>query len=84
MANWCAWQKRQKLRKRQADIGELSLIHAVAVGFTTGFSLILAIAAQNAFVLRQRLLQRHVFDFCLLCALLDAILIAAGHMNSLR
>lgn len=47
-------------------------------GFATGLSLILAIGAQNAFVLRQGLLRAHVFWLCLLCATSDAILIAAG------
>ncbi|MCL3882399.1 LysE/ArgO family amino acid transporter [Marivita sp. GX14005] len=47
-------------------------------GFALGFSLILAIGAQNAFVLRQGLLRSHVFAVCLTCALSDAVLIAAG------
>ncbi|TCO69727.1 LysE/ArgO family amino acid transporter [Rhodovulum euryhalinum] len=47
-------------------------------GFATSLSLILAIGAQNAFVLRQGLMQRHVFALCLFCALSDAALIAAG------
>jgi L-lysine exporter family protein LysE/ArgO len=47
-------------------------------GFATGFSLILAIGAQNAFVLRQGLLKAHVFWLCLLCATSDAVLIALG------
>ncbi|SEW17879.1 L-lysine exporter family protein LysE/ArgO [Aliiroseovarius sediminilitoris] len=47
-------------------------------GFATGFSLILAIGAQNAFVLRQGLLRQHVFWLCLFCAASDAVLIAAG------
>lgn len=47
-------------------------------GFTTGFALILAIGAQNAFVLRQGLAKTHVFWLCLLCATSDAILITAG------
>jgi L-lysine exporter family protein LysE/ArgO len=51
---------------------------AAATGFATGFSLILAIGAQNAFVLRQGLLRAHVLPLCLLCALSDAVLIAAG------
>ncbi len=51
---------------------------ASATGFATGFSLILAIGAQNAFVLRQGLLRTHVFWVCLLCALSDAVLISAG------
>ncbi len=47
-------------------------------GFATGFSLILAIGAQNAFVLRQGLARQHVFWLCLLCATSDAALITAG------
>ncbi len=54
------------------------LIAPALTGFVTGFSLILAIGAQNAFVLRQGLLRAHVFWLCLLCALSDALLIAAG------
>ncbi|WP_095590378.1 LysE/ArgO family amino acid transporter [Actibacterium ureilyticum] len=47
-------------------------------GFALGFSLILAIGAQNAFVLRQGLRQEHVFAICLTCAVSDAVLIAGG------
>ena len=47
-------------------------------GFLLGGSLILAIGAQNAFILRQGLLKRHVFILCLICASSDALLIAAG------
>ncbi|WP_415403722.1 LysE/ArgO family amino acid transporter [Tateyamaria sp. SN3-11] len=47
-------------------------------GFFLSLSLILAIGAQNAFVLRQGLRRAHVFWVCLTCALSDAILIAAG------
>ncbi|MFW2178339.1 MULTISPECIES: LysE/ArgO family amino acid transporter [unclassified Moraxella] len=42
------------------------------------FSLILAIGAQNAFVLKQGLKRQFVFVVCLICALSDAILISAG------
>jgi len=51
---------------------------AFLAGFATGFSLILAIGAQNAFVLRQGLRGEHVFAVALTCALSDALLIAAG------
>ncbi|KMK67802.1 LysE/ArgO family amino acid transporter [Puniceibacterium sp. IMCC21224] len=51
---------------------------SVVAGFGLGLSLILAIGAQNAFVLRQGLLQRHVLAVCVTCALSDALLIAAG------
>ena len=47
-------------------------------GFLLGLSLIVAIGAQNAFILRQGLLRQHVFVLCLICALSDALLIAAG------
>lgn len=47
-------------------------------GFLLGFSLILAIGAQNAFVLRQGLRREHVFLVCLTCALSDAVLITLG------
>jgi L-lysine exporter family protein LysE/ArgO len=54
---------------------------AATSGFLLGMSLILAIGAQNAFVLRQGLRREHVFAVCLTCALSDAILIAAGVMG---
>ena len=47
-------------------------------GFTLGLGLIVAIGAQNAFVLRQGLKREHVFWVSLVCALSDAVLIAAG------
>ncbi len=47
-------------------------------GFFLGLSLIVAIGAQNAFVLRQGLRQEHVFLICLTCAASDALLITAG------
>ncbi len=47
-------------------------------GFILGFSLILAIGAQNAFVLRQGLRREHVFAICLTASLSDAILILVG------
>ena len=49
-----------------------------AAGLGTGLSLILAIGAQNAFVLKQGLLRHHVFAVCLFCAVSDALLIALG------
>ena len=54
------------------------MITAALTGFATAFSLILAIGAQNAFVLRQGLARNHVFYLCLLCAGSDALLIVAG------
>jgi len=51
---------------------------AAIAGFLLGASLIIAIGAQNAFILRQGLLRQHVFILSLICALSDALLIAAG------
>jgi L-lysine exporter family protein LysE/ArgO len=53
-------------------------MQAGLAGFALGFSLILAIGAQNAFVLRQGLRRAHVLAVVLVCALSDAVLIAAG------
>ncbi len=47
-------------------------------GLLLGLSLIVAIGAQNAFVLRQGLRKEHVFAVCLVCAASDAMLIAVG------
>ncbi|HEX6012500.1 MAG TPA: LysE family transporter [Geminicoccaceae bacterium] len=55
-----------------------ALSRPAAQGFLLGLSLILAIGAQNAFVLRQGLLRQHVLAVCLVCVLSDAVLIAAG------
>ncbi|MGR3291472.1 MAG: LysE/ArgO family amino acid transporter [Paracoccaceae bacterium] len=51
---------------------------AASTGFLTAFLLILAIGAQNAFVLRQGLKRDHIFWLCLFCSVSDAILITAG------
>lgn len=53
-------------------------MQAAFAGFALGFSLILAIGAQNAFVLRQGIRREYVFATCLTCAVSDAILIAVG------
>jgi len=47
-------------------------------GFLLGFSFILAIGAQNAFVLKQGLKKQHVFLVCSICAISDALLITLG------
>jgi L-lysine exporter family protein LysE/ArgO len=47
-------------------------------GFGLGMSLIVAIGAQNAFVLRQGLKKQHVFLVAALCSLCDAVLILLG------
>lgn len=47
-------------------------------GFFTGLSLIIAIGAQNAFVIRQGLTKRFVFTVVAICTIIDASLIALG------
>lgn len=47
-------------------------------GFFLSLSLIAAIGAQNAFVLRQGIQGAHVFAVCLTCAASDAVLVTAG------
>ncbi len=54
------------------------MLTALAAGFVLGGSLIIAIGAQNAFILRQGLLKRHVLPLALFCAVSDATLILAG------
>jgi L-lysine exporter family protein LysE/ArgO len=51
---------------------------AFTQGLTLGLGLIVAIGAQNAFVLRQGLRREHVGSVVAWCALADAVLIAAG------
>lgn len=53
-------------------------MQSIVAGFLTGLSLIVAIGAQNAFVLRQGLLKKHVFVIVVICALSDAFLITLG------
>ena len=48
------------------------------LGFFTGLSLILAIGAQNIFVIEQGLKRQYVFLVCLICSLSDLILIFLG------
>jgi L-lysine exporter family protein LysE/ArgO len=51
---------------------------ALIPGFLTGLSLIVAIGAQNAFVIRQGLLRSHVLLVVAVCSLSDAFLIVLG------
>ena len=48
------------------------------LGFFTGLSLILAIGAQNIFVIEQGLKKQHVFLVCVICSISDLILIFLG------
>ena len=57
-------------------------MNAYLAGLGTTLSLIVAIGAQNAFVLKQGLLRQHVFATCAFCALSDAVLITAGVLGA--
>ena len=48
------------------------------LGFFTGLSLILAIGAQNIFIIEQGLKKQHVFLVCIVCSVSDLILIFLG------
>lgn len=54
------------------------MFDAVFHGYVVSISLIMAIGAQNAFVLRQGIRREHVLAVVLTCAISDALLIAAG------
>ena len=50
----------------------------LVLGFFTGISLILAIGAQNIFVIEQGLKKQHILLVCLVCSLSDLVLIFLG------
>lgn len=54
------------------------MLPAVASGLALGLSLIVAIGAQNLFVLRQGIRREHTLAVALVCAVSDALLIAIG------
>ena len=55
-----------------------------AQGLLLSLGLIVAIGAQNAFVLRQGLRREHVGSVVIFCAVIDAVLIAAGVLGMAR
>jgi L-lysine exporter family protein LysE/ArgO len=54
------------------------VLDSLIAGLLTGGSLIVAIGAQNAYVLRQGLLRHHIAAVVVVCAVSDVVLIAAG------
>ena len=54
------------------------MLDSAAAGFATGLSLIVAIGAQNAYVLRQGVLRAHVPAVVAVCAVSDLVLILTG------
>ncbi|MDR6986156.1 L-lysine exporter family protein LysE/ArgO [Paenarthrobacter nitroguajacolicus] len=55
---------------------------SAGLGLATGLALIVAIGAQNAFVLRQGIRGEHIVPIVAVCALSDAVLIAAGVLGT--
>jgi L-lysine exporter family protein LysE/ArgO len=55
---------------------------AYFAGLVAGLSLIIAIGAQNAFVLRQGILRRHVLAVVTICVVADALLIVLGALGA--
>ncbi|MDP9906532.1 LysE/ArgO family amino acid transporter [Arthrobacter bambusae] len=58
------------------------VFHAAGLGLGTGLALIVAIGAQNAFVLRQGIRGEHIGAVVAVCAISDAVLIAAGVLGT--
>lgn len=54
------------------------MLESYLQGLSVGLSLIIAIGAQNAFILKQGLLKQHIFWLCLICAGSDSLLLVAG------
>ena len=54
------------------------MFSAFFTGFFLGLSLIVAIGAQNAFVLRQGIIRQHIFYIALFCSIADTLLIVLG------
>ncbi len=65
----CGWVRK---------IGVMEESVALLQGFAIGGGLIIAIGAQNAFVLRQALARQHVLLVVLFCAVTDAVLVTLG------
>jgi L-lysine exporter family protein LysE/ArgO len=63
---------------RWRPCGGYPVLEAAVSGYLVALSLILAIGAQNAFVLRQGLRREHVAAVVAVCAISDAVLIGAG------
>ncbi len=64
--------------KAQVVDTESGCVLAITTGLASGLALIIAIGAQNAFVLRQGVSRQHVLPIVLFCAVADAALIGAG------
>ena len=65
-------------RDRDLPLDRDSFARSLFAGLGLGLSLIIAIGAQNVFVLRQGIRRKHVLAVVILCAVSDAVLIAVG------
>lgn len=54
------------------------MLPTILLGSTTGLSLIVAIGAQNAYILRQAIIGKFVWPIAIFCILSDALLIGLG------
>lgn len=63
---------------RDRSVIGMDLLSTAAAGFGLGLSLIIAIGAQNAYVLRQGIRAEHVTTVVTICAISDAVLILVG------
>lgn len=70
--------KNRELDYRLRHFYRRRVLTPVLAGLGLGFSLIIAIGAQNLFVLRQGLRREHVLAVATICAISDAVLIALG------
>ena len=59
-------------------VNRVNMFTAFITGLFLGFSLIIAIGAQNALVLRQGILRKHIFYVALFCSISDSLLITLG------
>ncbi len=62
-------------RRRATSVGRVDQITVLLTGMLTGLGLIVAIGAQNAFLLRQGLRRQHVWPLVAFCTLADTVLI---------
>lgn len=77
-ASWASAGSASSLASHAHASASASAAGTVLAGLGFGLSLIVAIGAQNAFVLRQGLRREHVLPIVIVCAGSDAVLIAAG------
>jgi L-lysine exporter family protein LysE/ArgO len=75
---WLQQLKNHSLGFTRSDAYLRTVLATLVAGFVTGGSLIVAIGAQNAFVLRQGLVRHHIALVVAVCALSDVVLIGAG------